>query len=103
MCLFQCEVLRLLQASLFGIPGIEVGDIGAKMGLVALDNGYVAFNNFRIPRENMLMRYAEVSFLFQITHFACFSLLSVFPQTVNKVSSGTKRPGRSVPVWVLSG
>jgi len=42
------------------LPGISVGDIGPKMGFAALDNGYIAFNNHRIPRSNMLSRYAKI-------------------------------------------
>lgn len=42
-------------------PGIEVGDIGEKVGFNTKDNGYCRFDNVRIPRENMLMRYAKVN------------------------------------------
>jgi len=42
------------------LPGVEVGDIGPKFGFSAKDNGYVIFNNVRIPRTNMLMRYVNV-------------------------------------------
>jgi len=43
------------------LPGIEVGDIGEKVGFNTKDNGYCIFNNVRIPRDNMLMRYTKVS------------------------------------------
>ncbi|EGZ19805.1 hypothetical protein PHYSODRAFT_298206 [Phytophthora sojae] len=42
------------------LPGIEVGDIGPKVGFNAIDNGYCAFHKIRTPRENMMMRYAKV-------------------------------------------
>jgi alkylation response protein AidB-like acyl-CoA dehydrogenase len=42
-------------------PGLEVGDIGPKMGFNCKDNGYIIFNNYRIPRENMLMKFHKVS------------------------------------------
>ncbi|CAI5730645.1 unnamed protein product [Hyaloperonospora brassicae] len=42
------------------LPGIEVGDIGPKVGFNAVDNGYCAFHRIRIPRKNMLMRHAKV-------------------------------------------
>ncbi|KAK1944206.1 Peroxisomal acyl-coenzyme A oxidase 1 [Phytophthora citrophthora] len=42
------------------LPGIQVGDIGPKVGFNSLDNGYAVFQNVRIPRRNMLMRYAKV-------------------------------------------
>ena len=40
--------------------GITVGDIGPKFGYDEMDNGYLKMDNFRIPRENMLMKYAQV-------------------------------------------
>jgi len=42
------------------LPGVEVGDIGPKMGYSTKDNGYLRFNNVRIPRFNMLSRYIVV-------------------------------------------
>ncbi|KAH9489974.1 Peroxisomal acyl-coenzyme A oxidase 1 [Bulinus truncatus] len=42
------------------LPGVTVGDIGQKFGYGAMDNGFLRLNNVRIPRENMLMRYAQV-------------------------------------------
>ncbi len=38
-----------------------VGDIGPKVGLHENDNGFLALDHVRIPRENMLMRYSKVS------------------------------------------
>jgi len=38
------------------MPGITVGDIGPKFGYDTQDNGFLRFNNVRIPREQMLMR-----------------------------------------------
>jgi acyl-CoA oxidase len=43
------------------LKGIEAGDIGPKNGFQNKDNGYVIFNNFRIPRRNMFMKYHVVS------------------------------------------
>ncbi|XP_075166655.1 acyl-coenzyme A oxidase 1-like [Haematobia irritans] len=42
------------------LPGIEVGDIGKKMGFPAVNNGYLVMKNVRIPRSNMLMRNTKV-------------------------------------------
>ncbi|XP_023227481.1 peroxisomal acyl-coenzyme A oxidase 3-like [Centruroides sculpturatus] len=42
-------------------PGVSVGDLGLKVGLNGLDNGFVSFNQYRIPRENLLNRHADVS------------------------------------------
>jgi len=43
------------------LPGISVGDCGAKMGRNGLDNGYIQYHNVRIPRTDMLMRWAQVT------------------------------------------
>ncbi|RNA34484.1 peroxisomal acyl-coenzyme A oxidase 1 isoform X2 [Brachionus plicatilis] len=43
------------------VPGIEIGDIGRKFGFDATDNGYLKFDRLRIPRNSMLMQFAEVS------------------------------------------
>ena len=40
--------------------GIEVGDIGSKVGYYSMDNGFLSFNQYRIPRENLLSRYVNV-------------------------------------------
>ncbi|XP_063052383.1 peroxisomal acyl-coenzyme A oxidase 1 isoform X1 [Engraulis encrasicolus] len=42
------------------LPGVTVGDIGPKFGFDEVDNGYLKLDNVRIPRENMLMKYAKV-------------------------------------------
>ncbi|RKP26888.1 hypothetical protein SYNPS1DRAFT_32613 [Syncephalis pseudoplumigaleata] len=42
-------------------PGIVIHDIGPKVGANTMDNGFMMFKQYRIPRENMLMRYARVS------------------------------------------
>lgn len=42
------------------LPGIMVGDIGPKFGFTEVDNGFLKMDNVRIPRENMLMKYAKV-------------------------------------------
>ncbi|KAI9339689.1 hypothetical protein BDR26DRAFT_862130 [Obelidium mucronatum] len=41
-------------------PGIMVGDVGPKMGFNCVDNGFMLFNKYRIPRDHMLMRYSKV-------------------------------------------
>jgi len=43
------------------LKGIVVGDIGPKFGTNANDNGFLRFDRVRIPRDQMLMRYANVS------------------------------------------
>jgi acyl-CoA oxidase len=43
------------------VAGITVGDIGPKFGYGGVDNGFMAMDHVRIPRANMLMRFARVS------------------------------------------
>ena len=43
------------------MPGIVIGDIGAKMGRHGIDNGWIQFTNVRIPRSHMLMKHTKVS------------------------------------------
>ncbi|XP_068627036.1 acyl-coenzyme A oxidase 1-like isoform X2 [Battus philenor] len=42
------------------LPGIKVGEIGVKLGLNAVNNGYLGFDNVRIPRNHLLMKHAQV-------------------------------------------
>ncbi|XP_073667387.1 peroxisomal acyl-coenzyme A oxidase 2 isoform X3 [Tursiops truncatus] len=42
------------------LPGITVGDIGPKMDFDHSDNGFLQLDHVRIPRENMLSRFAQV-------------------------------------------
>lgn len=39
------------------LQGIEVGDIGPKIGFFSKDNGYLIMNKVRIPRTNMLGKF----------------------------------------------
>lgn len=47
--------------SLLPFPGIIVGDMGEKIGLNGVDNGFLLFNNYEIPRENLLNKLGDVS------------------------------------------
>jgi len=42
------------------MPGVTIGEIGPKLGMKSVNNGFLGFNNVRIPRKNMLMRNAKV-------------------------------------------
>ncbi|CAG9796944.1 unnamed protein product [Diatraea saccharalis] len=42
------------------LPGVKLGDIGAKMGLQPVNNGFLGLEHVRIPRNNMLMKHAQV-------------------------------------------
>ena len=55
--------------------GIRVGDIGPKFGMFEVDNGFLQLDNVRIPRNHMLMKYAQVSTrwaLIGVTNAVCF-------------------------------
>lgn len=43
------------------LPGIEVGDVGEKIGYNSVDNGYISFNNYMIPRKNLLSRFMSIT------------------------------------------
>lgn len=43
------------------LPGIEIHDCGHKVGLNGVDNGALRFRSVRIPRENLLNRFGDVS------------------------------------------
>ncbi|MFQ5652476.1 MAG: acyl-CoA dehydrogenase [bacterium] len=43
------------------LPGVRIGDCGEKLGLNGIDNGRLWFDHVRIPRENLLDRFADVS------------------------------------------
>ncbi|PZC74072.1 hypothetical protein B5X24_HaOG208389 [Helicoverpa armigera] len=42
------------------LPGIKLGEIGAKLGFNTVNNGFLGFENHRIPRNRMLMKNAQV-------------------------------------------
>jgi acyl-CoA oxidase len=42
-------------------PNVEIEDCGPKPGLNGVDNGRLRFRGVRVPRENLLDRYAQVS------------------------------------------
>ena len=42
------------------LPGVRIEDSGEKLGLNGIDNGRLWFDQVRVPRENLLNRYADV-------------------------------------------
>nr|CAD7434710.1 unnamed protein product [Timema monikensis] len=47
--------------TLLPYPGVTVGDMGEKVGLNGIDNGFVMFDQYRIPRENLLNKNGDVT------------------------------------------
>ncbi|XP_065876552.1 acyl-coenzyme A oxidase 2, peroxisomal isoform X2 [Euphorbia lathyris] len=43
------------------LPGVEIHDCGHKIGLNGVDNGALKFTAVRIPRDNLLNRFGDVS------------------------------------------
>ena len=43
------------------LPGIHIEDCGEKLGLNGVDNGRIAFDRVRVPREALLDRFAAVA------------------------------------------
>ncbi|KAG1663902.1 Peroxisomal acyl-coenzyme A oxidase 3 [Nymphon striatum] len=48
-------------STLLPFPGVMAGDLGPKLGLNGLDNGFIAFHNYAIPKECLLNRTGDVS------------------------------------------
>ncbi|PSN36384.1 Peroxisomal acyl-coenzyme A oxidase 3 [Blattella germanica] len=47
-------------STLLPFPGVIIGDLGEKVALNGVDNGFVMFQNYRIPRENLLNKTGNV-------------------------------------------
>lgn len=43
------------------LPGIQVGDVGTKLGFRTSDQGFLRFTNFRIPKSALLCKYMSIS------------------------------------------
>jgi acyl-CoA oxidase len=43
------------------LTGVKAGDLGPKMGYNNVDNGWMMFDNFRIPRSAILSRFGDVT------------------------------------------
>eukprot|EP01133_Synstelium_polycarpum_P015449 gene15449-18327_t len=41
--------------------GVELGDCGPKVGWNGIDNAWIKFTNYRVPRENLLNRFASIT------------------------------------------
>jgi acyl-CoA oxidase len=75
------------------MPGITVGDIGPKFGYDTQDNGFLRFDHVRIPRDQMLMKYKQVS---------PEGVVTEAPKQLSKLSYGTMMYIRSRIVYGAS-
>ncbi|XP_022234793.1 peroxisomal acyl-coenzyme A oxidase 3 isoform X2 [Drosophila obscura] len=48
------------ERTLLPFPGVTVGDMGEKIGLNGIDNGFVSFNQYRIPKANLLSKAGDI-------------------------------------------
>ncbi|XP_067945679.1 peroxisomal acyl-coenzyme A oxidase 3-like [Watersipora subatra] len=47
--------------TLLSYPGVMVGDMGQKLGMNGLDNGFLSFSKYHIPREYLLNKNGDVT------------------------------------------
>lgn len=47
--------------TLLPFSGVIVGDMGEKIALNGVDNGFVMFQNYRIPRNSLLNKMGDIS------------------------------------------
>ncbi len=56
----HCFLVPIRDEQGHDLPGVTTSDCGLKGGLPGVDNGRIRFDQVRIPRENLLNRYADV-------------------------------------------
>lgn len=54
-------LVRIRDDDLNVMPNVRVEDMGYKMGLNGVDNAKLVFDNVRVPRENLLNRFSDVT------------------------------------------
>jgi acyl-CoA oxidase len=42
------------------MDGVKVGDLGTKLGFNSVDNGWMSFDQYRIPRSGLMSRFIQV-------------------------------------------
>ena len=57
----HCFVVPIRDDDGDDLPGVTTGDCQYKGGLPGVDNGRIMFDHVRVPRENLLNKYADVS------------------------------------------
>lgn len=43
------------------LPGVVLGDCGPKVGLEGIDNGFIMFNNYKVPYDSLLDRFSQIT------------------------------------------
>ncbi len=56
----HCIVVPIRDADGHDLPGVRTWDCDYKGGLPGVDNGRIMFDHVRVPRENLLNRFADV-------------------------------------------
>ncbi|KAL3852532.1 hypothetical protein ACJMK2_016159 [Sinanodonta woodiana] len=84
------------------LPGITVGDIGAKLGANSNDNGFLILNDVRIPRENMLARNSKVTkdgrFIQTSTNKANYATMVLVRLNIIKWAQDTMKNGSLIAI-----
>lgn len=57
----HCFVVPIRDEDGNDLPGVSTSDCDYKGGLPGVDNGRIMFDHVRVPRENLLNRYADVA------------------------------------------
>ena len=57
----HCFVVPIRDDQGNDLPGVTTGDCHYKGGLPGVDNGRIQFDHVRVPRENLLNKYADVA------------------------------------------
>ncbi len=56
----HCVLVPIRDGAGQPLPGVTIGDCGAKAGLAGVDNGRLSFDHVRVPRTNLLNRYGDL-------------------------------------------
>lgn len=57
---FHAFVVQIRNENHEPMPGVEVGDLGPKLGYSAYDSGFLNVKDVRVPRFNMLARFQQL-------------------------------------------
>lgn len=57
----HCVLVPIRAADGTAMPGVTIADCGAKIGLPGVDNGELSFDHVRVPRDNLLDRFGQIT------------------------------------------